>query len=122
MCIILLLVPTCVTVMPRDLSVIEGEVATFNCSVIGTGVNITWKLDESTINMSVPGVLINESRAVTVDADPVVESILIINTREFRGVTHIFQCIVHQILPVPEELRFDVTLTILSGKQWFVGI
>ncbi len=47
--------------MPRELSVIEGEAATFNCSVIGTGVSITWKLDDSTINVSVLWVLINES-------------------------------------------------------------
>ena len=111
--------------MPGELSVMEGEAATFNCSVIGTGINITWKFNDSTINVSVPGVLINESRAVTIDADPVVESILIINTREFslqRGVAHNFQCIVHQISPVPRERTFGVTLEILSGKQWFVGI
>ncbi len=99
---------------------ITCEEATFNCSVIGTGIIITWRLDDSAINMSVPGVFISESRAVTVDADPVVESMLIIDTREFYlqiGVTHNFQCIVHQILPVPAELRFGATLEI-SGKQW----
>ncbi len=48
MCIILLLVPARVTVMPRDLSVMEGEAATFNCSVNGTEVSITWQFINST--------------------------------------------------------------------------
>ena len=102
-----------ITVRPVDQAVQRGEVATFKCSVFGTGVSISWQFMDMTYNSSTsqPEVFVDESTTANT-----VESTLNIETVNLTGQNYNVDCMVYQMLS--SDQQYGATLEIING--WWI--